>query len=88
MIHETRWGGQSGRTALIAFLLLCGLAAARAAELPDFYKRVDRLLWVVDDIDRSVAGWQKLGIVESAGTPRTGEGVRFAVVGFLTMTVT
>lgn len=31
------------------------------AQLPDFYKTVDRLIWVVDDLDRTTQGWQKLG---------------------------
>ncbi len=38
----------------IASLPLCG-------QLPEFYKTVDRLTWVVEDLDRSVEGWMKLG---------------------------
>ena len=40
------------------------LAAVPAlAQLPEFYRHVDRVFWVVDDIGRAVAGWQKVGIL-------------------------
>ena len=54
-------------------------ALAASAELPDFYKSVDRVFWVVDDIDRTIAGWQKLGIIEIAAKPEAGETVRWTV---------
>ncbi len=31
------------------------------AQLPDFYKRVDRITWVVDDVDRVAQGWKTVG---------------------------
>lgn len=39
------------------------------AQLPDFYKRVSRVTWVVDDIGRVTEGWKKLGlmVVEDIG---------------------
>ena len=46
--------------------LIGGLSALALAAVPDFYKRVDRVVWVVDDVDRSVAGWQKAGLVDTA----------------------
>jgi hypothetical protein len=32
-----------------------------AAELPEFYKTVDRVVWVVKDLDTAAAGWEKAG---------------------------
>lgn len=45
----------------IAALLIAALPAT--AQLPDFYKSVDRIVWVVDDIDRTATGWRKLGVM-------------------------
>lgn len=36
-----------------------------AAELPEFYKSVDRVIWVVEDLDRAVAAWEKLGVLRT-----------------------
>lgn len=33
--------------------------------VPDFYKDVDRIFWVVQDVDRSAAGWKALGVGEA-----------------------
>src|SRR3954451_1252939 len=33
--------------------------------VPDFYKDVDRIFWVVQDVDRSAAGWKGLGVGEA-----------------------
>ncbi|MCW5979777.1 MAG: VOC family protein [Bryobacteraceae bacterium] len=41
-----------------AFLLCAGVALA---QLPDFYKTVDRLIWVVEDMDATLEGLKKLG---------------------------
>ena len=38
-------------------------------ELPAYYRHVERFMWVVDDIDRCLAGWQKLNIA-NAVSPR------------------
>jgi hypothetical protein len=35
-----------------------------AAQLPEFYKRVDRIVWIVEDSDRAVTGLTKLGFVD------------------------
>jgi methylmalonyl-CoA/ethylmalonyl-CoA epimerase len=40
---------------------LCLPSGAAAAELPEFYKKVSRLTWVVSDLDRATAGWRKIG---------------------------
>ena len=44
-----------------ALLLPVLLVPQLCAQLPEFYKRVDRLTWVVEDVDKVVAGWRKLG---------------------------
>ncbi len=46
------------RTLLALFLV----SACGWAQLPDFYKKVGRLTWVVKDVDRVVNGWSKLGL--------------------------
>ena len=54
-------------------------APSAAAEMPDFYKSVDRVFWVVDDIDRTVAGWKKLGIIEIVAKTESREDARWCV---------
>lgn len=61
------------------FRMLCfslgavlSLAAPASGQLPDFYKTVDRLVWVVEDLDKTIDGWQKLGVAE-AGLPDEAE---------------
>ena len=44
-----------------SFALLLVLQAAVPSPLPDFYRNVDRLTWIVDDVDATVRGWKKLG---------------------------
>jgi methylmalonyl-CoA/ethylmalonyl-CoA epimerase len=46
---------------LAAGLLLVALAAPSRAELPDFYRNVAGVHWVVSDLERVKAGWAKLG---------------------------
>ena len=46
---------------MILFTLISGNLPA-VAQLPDFYKTVSALVWVVDDLDRAVAGWGKAGV--------------------------
>ncbi len=41
--------------------MLAALALPAAAQLPDFYKSVDRVIWVVKDLDAVAAGWEKAG---------------------------
>jgi len=45
----------------LALLLPVLFVPQLCAQLPEFYKRVDRLTWVVEDVDKVVAGWRKLG---------------------------
>jgi hypothetical protein len=35
-----------------------------AAQLPDLYRSVDRVTWVVDNIDRVALGWEKVGLIQ------------------------
>jgi hypothetical protein len=53
------------------FRLLAIIVAAwpALAQVPEFYKSVDRVTWVVDDLDRVTAGWDKVGFlqIESQG---------------------
>jgi hypothetical protein len=56
-----RWGKRPGLVVCLTLPL-----PAAAAELPNFYREVDRVFWVVDDIDLTIDGWQKLGIIEGA----------------------
>jgi hypothetical protein len=42
---------------LLCLTLLCPVFA----QLPDCYRTVDRITWVVDDADNVVRGWRKLG---------------------------
>src|SRR5689334_3471398 len=48
------------RTLLTAIVIACPLAA----QLPDLYRSVDRVTWVVDNIDRAVLGWEKVGLIQ------------------------
>ena len=62
-------------------------ATAAPAEFPDFYKSVDRVFWVVDDIDRTVAGWQELGMIEIGAKPKAGGHLRWTVARLGNVTV-
>jgi hypothetical protein len=44
---------------LLAILLA---AVPAAAQLPEFYRTVDRVVWVVGDADRVTEGWSKTGL--------------------------
>jgi hypothetical protein len=44
--------------------LLGSLAAIGPAQLPEFYKHVDRIVFVVPDVEKSLAGWKASGVVE------------------------
>ena len=44
-------------------LLAClALAGSCFAEMPEFYKKVSRVIWVVKDMDHCIQGWEKLGL--------------------------
>ena len=47
---------------------MAGLATSVFAELPAFYKQVDRVVFVVPDVDKAVAAWKPSGVVEIFGT--------------------
>ena len=59
--------------------LLLAIISPLTAELPDFYKSVDRVFWVVDDIDRTVAGWQKVGMIDVRPYRDAGRSIRWSV---------
>src|SRR5437588_12997467 len=48
------------KTVLAAILFTCPLGA----QVPDMYRSVDRVTWVVDNIDRAVLGWEKMGLIQ------------------------
>jgi hypothetical protein len=79
------WGKQSGLAVCLTVLLWAALGVA--AELPDFYRGVDRVFWVVDDIDRTIGGWQKLGIIEITVQPTTRDTARWTVARLGNITV-
>jgi hypothetical protein len=37
------------------------IAQTANAQMPEFYNKVDRLIWIVDDLERVVRGWKGLG---------------------------
>jgi hypothetical protein len=76
---EVRWVGDE-MTNWKLLLALLAAAAPAAAELPDFYRRVDRIFWVVDNLERATAGWSKAGISDAApGGGRERDGARWSV---------
>jgi len=44
-----------------AFLFAAMVLPAAPAGLPEFYKTVDRVVWVVRDLDATVSAWEKAG---------------------------
>src|SRR5918998_912778 len=50
-----------------SLILLVSLAACASAELPGMYTRVDRIVFVVPDVDKAVAAWKTSGAVEIFG---------------------
>jgi hypothetical protein len=45
-----------------AVLLVIAVAGILPAQLPEFYKKVDRVTWIVPDLDKTVAAWRKAGV--------------------------
>src|SRR5690349_4942635 len=45
-------------------LTAIALACPAAAQLPELYRSVDRVTWVVDNIDRVAVGWEKVGLIQ------------------------
>jgi hypothetical protein len=56
---------------LSALLLAFVLSPCCSAEMPEYYKSVDRLVWIVWNVDHAIAGWTKLGMSEIHRYPRT-----------------
>jgi hypothetical protein len=55
-------------------LLSLTAAGLLPAELPEFYKKVDRVTWIVPDLDKTVAAWRAAGvssIIERGEVPVT-----------------
>jgi methylmalonyl-CoA/ethylmalonyl-CoA epimerase len=49
------------KTAAVSLTMAAALWQTQPPALPDIYKSVHALTWVVRDIDKTVAGWQRLG---------------------------
>jgi hypothetical protein len=47
-----------------ALLLLAALGVPASAELPGFYKQVDRIVFVVPDLQKALEEWKPSGVVE------------------------
>jgi methylmalonyl-CoA/ethylmalonyl-CoA epimerase len=54
-----------------AVVLLACLAVPALAELPEFYKQVDRVVFVVPDVEKALAGWKASGVVQVFATEST-----------------
>ncbi len=44
------------------FALVCALAGTGHAEMPDYYKSVNRVVWLVQNVDLAKQGWIPLGL--------------------------
>jgi catechol 2,3-dioxygenase-like lactoylglutathione lyase family enzyme len=44
-------------------------ASCLAAELPDYYQTVNRVTWVVQNIDKTAPAWEKLGMTDIQKSP-------------------
>jgi hypothetical protein len=45
---------------LLAFIFICQVKP-NMAQIPDYYKEVDRVVWIVNDLQSVMNGWQSLG---------------------------
>jgi catechol 2,3-dioxygenase-like lactoylglutathione lyase family enzyme len=52
------------KTAAVSLTLAAVLWQTPPPALPDIYKSVHALTWVVRDVDKTVAGWQRLGFTD------------------------
>lgn len=66
------------RTWILAAGVLIQVGAVGFGQLPDFYRKVDRLTWVVDDTAAVVQGWKRLGLaaIEEHGVVELSAGGR------------
>jgi hypothetical protein len=46
---------------LLCSMILSTFVSSLFAELPDFYQKVNRIVWIVDNLDEVTQGWEKLG---------------------------
>jgi hypothetical protein len=46
---------------ILTFLLLGVFLTSRGAELPEAYKQVDQMIWLVKDLSKVLNGWKSLG---------------------------
>lgn len=81
-MRKLAWGRRSGLVVLPPLLCVALAVSAGSAELPAFYRTVDRVFWVVDDIGRTAANWKKLGILGVGATWNSEEGVGYADARF------
>src|SRR5437762_740080 len=44
------------------FVLVLALAGTCPAQLPDYYRTVNRVTWVVENLDKARAAWEALGL--------------------------
>jgi hypothetical protein len=52
------------KTAAVSLTMAAALWQTQPAPLPDMYKSVYALTWVVRDVEKTVAGWQRLGFTD------------------------
>ena len=43
-------------------ILTFAISQSAFAQLPDFYKKVSRVTWIVKNLDYVISGWRKLGM--------------------------
>ncbi len=60
------------RTGLLALGFLCLAAPGRPAELPEFYRTVDRVVWIVEDLDRTARELRRIGMTSFTETEEAG----------------
>ncbi len=46
---------------LLIFLFSCGKKGAETTGIPEAYKHVDQVLWIINDLDKTTAHWAELG---------------------------
>ena len=67
---------QPFRLSVLALSLLC-LAGAAQAQVPAFYKTVNRVTWIVTNIDRARPAWETLGLTDIKEYPNVALAVTY-----------
>lgn len=49
---------------ILILLAIVSLSLPAFGQIPDFYKEVDRMTWVVEDLEKTVEGWARLGFTD------------------------